>query len=406
MSKHILITNHSSSLNLGNAALLSSTIQMIRKILGEETYISILTNDPSNITRDSRINVVLDPLLVPAYFRNQRNLKGILVSENLAITNLFSNCDAVVVRGGDALSSVYGSLSFLARVLESYPSILFKKPLCFLGHTFEFLNSNTFLDSFTEKLLKKELQIASFVTVREQRSLIQLRKLEVNNRKMFLAPDVAFQLRPSEKNFAENILHKTLYKEHRSIIGVTNSYSLYHFFKTSQAKNEYINLVAKILDKIVTDFEVEIILLPHSFIPNKDDRLLNLEINERCTKKAYIHSLHEVFNPELAKALIGCFDMTVSLGRLHPIIHSVSQAIPCMGLDYSSRMDGFFDSLGMKGYSMNFTEIASPRFMETFERIWSQREFISEELKEKMQIVETKSAETMELFKNFLYSSY
>ena len=377
---------------------------MIRKILGEETVLSILTNDPSNMPKDEKINVILDPLLLPVYLKTHRKLDGIKSIKNLNLIRFFIDCDAVVVRGGDAFSSVYGSLSLLSRVLESYPSVMLQKRVAFLGHTFEPLIAEGPIGSFALRLLKKELDLASFVTVREEQSRIRLKKLGIDDQKIFVAPDVAFLLEHSKREVAENILHKIVNRDSSSVIGVTNSYSLYNLFTKSGVKDEYSSFVAKILDRLVTNFDVKIVLLPHSFIPGKDDRRINWEIYERSTQKAFIYPLPGVFSPELAKALIGCFDMVVSFGRLHPIIHSVSQGVPCMGLDYSCRMEGFFNSLDLNGYSIRLTELDFTKFMDTFDRIWSKRDAVSIDLQEKMQLVEARSVTALDLFRTFLCS--
>ncbi len=258
------------------------------------------------------------------------------------------------IRGGDSFSDIYGLKDLIISSLPAIVVILLGKKLVLLPQTFGPFKANLarkigkYIISKAYKVCSRDLAGIDYVN--------ELLGLQANRVAIIFCPDVAFTLDSIKPE--EIIIQPPLdLKMRPSIIGVNVNGLMYHGGYTEKnmfgLKVDYKNLILHLLVKFLNETDEHLLLIPHTFGPSggiNSDPDASKKILSLIDKKfkSRIHMITSEHDQSGMKGIIGLCDFFIG-SRMHACIAALSQHIPTIGIAYSKKFSGVFDSIGSKG---------------------------------------------------------
>lgn len=279
------------------------------------------------------------------------------------------------ITGGDSFSDIYGIRRLFFSCLNKFFILLSGIDLVLLPQTYGPFNG------FLSKVLARTiLARAAKIYSRDLQSLEQIRNL-MGNKKMRttpqLCPDVAFVLngiRPKTEQI--NKIEK-MKAEGQTLIGLNISGLLYNGGYTRNnmfgLQCDYPSVIKKIIFKFIALGNYYILLVPH-VIPPK----MPVENDLDACRSVYQDLSAEVQNKVLVldgdydqneiKYLIGRCDFFMG-ARMHATIAALSQCIPAVGMAYSKKFFGVYETVGMSDYVLDMRNLNESEIIERIEEL-------------------------------------
>ncbi len=298
--KKVLIVGNYGAGNIGDEAILQSLINLCKQNSLSPTVIS------ANPKETNRLHNV--PAVPPIPCGIRSFFSGTLNQTKRA----YLESDAVILGGGGLFTDERWRAPFIWGV-HAFASKLSKKPLYCLGQSVGPLKSK-----HSRKIALHTFSHAQEICVRDHKSYELLLEIGIPSEKIQIASDLALLL-PQQKSS---------YDCKKKII-----VSLRHWNKKEKS-------ILSHLAEVLPNFAHEIALLPMG----DNDLDLLLELKHKLNIPA------EVLRPnnpsELLNALNNC-SLTIGM-RLHSLILSSVQGIPCVGLSYSDKVASFCTEAGIE----------------------------------------------------------
>ena len=310
------------------------------------------------------------------------------------------------ISAGDSFSDIYG-LYRLLYVSSCKLLVLFLgKRLVLLPQTY-----GPFQKSISRKIAKYILKRAYAVYSRDIPSAELVKGLlGVNstvNGKVRVLPDIAFvmdALKPSSAKFAElESMLLGIKEEGSTIIGLNISGLLLNGGYTREnmfgLKVNYRELVKKIIDLFMQQEKVSVLLVPHVFVPY-DNLESDEEANSRIYNEAGTRCNNRLicvigrYNQNEIKYVIGMCDFFMG-SRMHACIAALSQCIPAIGLAYSRKFYGVFETLGMGQYAIDMCKSRENDILDLVSKSFRERNVISKKLQNIIPNVQKQILETV-----------
>ena len=292
-----------------------------------------------------------------------QNLGKTLIEKNRWL-KIISDADiAFAVSGGDSFSDIYGLSRFFYVALPQLLVTIMGKKLVFLPQTIGPLKRR--LSRAIAKLLMRHAEIIysrDIEGVREARLLLNLKE---NDSKVRFCYDMGFVVEPHRTNHFDTIgiEESDLALATRPLIGLNVSGLLllggYNKKNMFNLKVDYQELIDCIIKTLIEVNQANILLVPHVFGNQEEsDSFAVYAVYERL-KDSYPDRLFCVrgfYDQNEIKYIIGQCDFFIG-SRMHACIGALSQSIPAIGISYSQKFFGVFESIGV-GYL-----IADPRHL-------------------------------------------
>jgi len=315
-------------------------------------------------------------------------LRKRLVARKDTVGTLFRSELIADITGGDSFSDIYGMQRFIRGFLTKSLFLWAGKKLIMLPQTY-----GPFQRPITRLLAGYVLRRCEVVWSRDQQGGDTLKKLlgdEFVAEKVRFSPDVAFVLdarRP--KNPAIDKLEH-LKKLGRTIVGLNISGLLYNGGYTQDnmfgLKVDYPKLMIEILKYFAAMPNVSMLLVPHVF-PTDD---MAVESDPIACKKIYNalpeKSRGKVTLPEgrfdqcQIKYIIGQCDFFMG-SRMHSCIAAISQCIPTIGLAYSKKFSGVFESVQIEDCVIDMRNLDNAEMLFQIKQLFSKKQDLNSRLK-------------------------
>lgn len=288
------------------------------------------------------------------------------------------------VRGGDSFSDIYGMKRFLTGFFLAWSVILVKGSMVQFPQTY-----GPYKSSLARWLARYLLRRSAVIIARDKESQKVAQDLVGPAREVWLSPDVAFSLEaivpdsiqldppllPSESQlsaFSSQLLPRP--------IGLNINGLMYHGGYTRDnmfgLKLDYAEFLPKLVRALLAEHSGELWLVPHTYGPSEsvesDPEACrrvraalphNLQTRVRFVTGEY--DCHEI------KGVIGQCGFFIG-SRMHACIAALSQGIPCVGVAYSMKFRGVFESVGMPDWVVDGRSVtgeqAEARIMELYRR--------------------------------------
>lgn len=258
------------------------------------------------------------------------------------------------ITGGDSFSDIYGMRRFILGFLRKWLILLFNKELILLPQTYGPFNRTS-----ARIMAKHIMKRARIVYSRDRESFACSRAMlgdRFQDGRARLSPDVAFALEPRRPGMDTDSLSR-IRSDDTTLIGINISGLLFSGGYTGDnmfaLKTDYGRLVCAVIESLLeVDREAVIILVPHVFPPAgyeaESDPAACREVLTQLNSKYHdrVHLIEGPYDQAEAKYIIGRCDFFIG-SRMHSCIAALSQNIPAIGLAYSRKFHGVFESIGL-----------------------------------------------------------
>jgi len=189
------------------------------------------------------------------------------------------------------------------------------------------------------------------------------------SKRVGFCPDVAFSLEPIEPARMEvepplpAAGGETLVGLNVSGLLYMGGYSRDNMFRL---RFDYAGFVGKLLERLLAVPSTRVLLVPHNFG-------LSEENDEAACRKAWeeyrgpsrerLHLLTGEYDQNEVKAVIRRCDFFLG-SRMHACIAALSQAIPCVGIAYSRKFHGVFETVGLKDMVLDARDLPEQDLLE------------------------------------------
>ncbi len=264
------------------------------------------------------------------------------------------------VRGGDSFSDIYGLQRFLLSSLPIWTVIAVKGSIVQFPQTYGPYKSGT-----ARAVARYLLLRSSTIIARDTRSRQVAMDLVGAAKEVRLSPDVAFALHvrpPAGRIECDPPLEDPFPLD---AVGLNVNGLMFNGGYTGAnmfgLKLDYRSFVVELAKALLAEQPGELVLVPHTIAPKGDIESdndasfqvrasLSPELQKRVRIVTGDYDAHEI------KSVIGHCGFFVG-SRMHSCIGALSQGVPCVGVAYSMKFAGVFESVGMGDWVVDAREL-------------------------------------------------
>jgi polysaccharide pyruvyl transferase WcaK-like protein len=292
------------------------------------------------------------------------------------------------ITGGDSFSDIYGTRRFIQGALLKYLWLLFGIRFYFLPQTY-----GPFKRGWVRCTARCLLKKAERVYSRDQQGYAVIEKLFGKKKqvleKVKVVPDVAFVLDPSpvQDALSDQVDHAK--QEGKVIIGLNVNGLLYSGGYTRDnmflLSVDYPEMVREIVSEFLKQPETVILLIPHvrpseKYQVESDLAACRQVIHQfEAGDKRRILLADADYDHKSIKSIIGRSHFFMG-SRMHSCIAAMSQCVPTVGLAYSNKFQGVFDSIGQGENILDLRTISQKNIPESLRKKYIQRDLIAGQL--------------------------
>ena len=431
--------------NLGSAAVVQCTAQMLRKFISEVEIASLIQLSPDFAARNS-IRVVPAKIFSSRSFslgESTRAGTAFLTAKlwSLICKYLQLNIDYLVKRGllkeyydadiiidlsMDHLNDNFGIIPVLEHTRDILLAWIFNKPVVIYAQSIGPYNGR-----FAVRIARMGLDKATLITVREGISREWLEKIGVHRPPIRVTADPAFLLESAKPKRIDELLSAFKIDNSNPVIGIAvlegillrtkgwsgNKrfiWSAYQFLRyllpeklflsimklagnskyflnlRSSTRDNAIAAFAKVADYLSIQLNATILLLPHVIMPEetaedrRDARNTANEVYEIVSNKEKILPFSNRYTAEDIKGIIGRCDMVIS-AKMHAAIAATSQCIPTLVIGAHPKFKGIMRTLDMEEWVCE--RFSTESIIEQAQKLWQQRKQVKARLNNKIKSI-------------------
>lgn len=276
------------------------------------------------------------------------------------------------IRGGDSFSDIYGLSRFIKGFLMAWTALAVHGTMVQFPQTY-----GPYKHAISRVLARYLLRRSATIIARDRLSQEVAQKLVGPGHQVLLSPDVAFSLtaRAPVPPALDPPLDGPV---PRDVIGINVNGLMYNGGYTRQnmfgLQLDYAAMLPRLITALLREHTGEIWLVPHTFgkpgsveSDPEASRKVIAALDE--TSRRRVRLVTEEYDQHQIKGVIGQCAFFIG-SRMHSCIAALSQGVPCVGVAYSMKFSGVFDSVGMRDWVVDGrtvdTEAALARILELF----------------------------------------
>jgi polysaccharide pyruvyl transferase WcaK-like protein len=312
------------------------------------------------------------------------------------------------ITGGDSFSDIYGMRRFVLGFLRKLLPIMLDKELIMLPQTY-----GPFKRPLTKFMARYILKHSNTIYSRDRDGVEYVRKLlndaDAEDKVQFV-PEVAFVLDPQRPPNMDIGSLPNVRTNKSMVVGLNVSGLLYYGGYTGNnmfgLKENYGQIVCRIVDFLMSKEDVLILLVPHVFPPigsDEDSVVENdvaacLDVYKKLSARypARIFIVRGTYDQSQIKYIIGLCNFFLG-SRMHSCVAALSQSIPAVGIAYSKKFMGVFDSIGLSDCVVDARTCAEDELLEKIGSVFERRELIQKHLQSRIASIR---CEVLDIFKN------
>jgi polysaccharide pyruvyl transferase WcaK-like protein len=292
-------------------------------------------------------------LAILCYISPFKSMKKKIAKSNLFLNEITNSIFVGSIHGGDSFSDIYGLSRFIWIIFPDIITLLLKKPLILLPQTY-----GPYKSTFVKKTARLIIRKAKYVLCRDKKGpdavkqLIGTRKV---SQKVLHCPDVAFYLHYKQNVALGGTFRNEEYKN-KPLIGINVNGLMYNGGYTRKnmfgLELDYGKLIKNIIEKFLSESDSNLILIPHNMAArgNVESDLEACEkvshnIPENLKNRIHISDIKDT--PSEVKSVISQCNFFIG-SRMHSCIAALSSGIPTVGIAYSKKFIGVFESVGVE----------------------------------------------------------
>lgn len=373
--KRIVVTGGYSSSNKGEAAMLITAAQELRRQLGE-VEITALCPFPE-VDR-----LAYEPYGVRVVPSNRRKLGRSLLQMAAGgkRTNGFidsaevheaASADLVIDLSGDGLTEDYGPHVVLSHL---YPLMMAQE----LGRPTMVCAQSIGPFRWTTPLVRRVLDGAACITPRDQPTADRLRAMGVKSR-IEVTADLAHLLQPApDEDIAPWLDRAPPRFWERPVLGVTISRLLGNRQSVERPgqPSPTVEIYRQTLRVLQARHGFNVLLVSHSTGPRpaRDDRIITRQLADALGDPSGVYLIDDDLSAPRLKALIGRCQLFCAL-RMHSAIAALSSGVPTVVVGYGPKALGLMSALQQEEMLISMADAVRPgRLEERLEAAWQRRD--------------------------------
>jgi len=289
------------------------------------------------------------------------------------------------IRGGDSFSDIYGMPRFLCASAAAWSVLLVRRSIVHLPQTY-----GPFSSAAARTIARRLLLKSANIIARDKNSRRVAEDLVAGRRPIVQTPDVAFALPPRAPS--RTTIEPAAFEIRRpGTIGVNINALMYHGGYGGRdlfsLKLDYRSFVDQLIQQLLDHTQANIVLIPHVFAPAGDpesDNEISAQVCLRfaATAGGRLGSLVGEYDQHELKAIIGTLDFFIG-SRMHSCIAALSQGIPCVGVAYSMKFAGVFETVGVEDWVIDGRTVNGPTAIERIMSLYSKRDDVRDSMRSK-----------------------
>jgi colanic acid/amylovoran biosynthesis protein len=286
------------------------------------------------------------------------------------------------VRGGDSFSDIYGFKNFFMGFLMAWTVLLIKGSIVHFPQTY-----GPYKSPIARWLARFLLKNSTVIIARDKTSQKVAQELIGPGRRVYLSPDVAFSLLPVPPDKME--LNPPLTGPFPvNVIGLNVNGLMYNGGYSRQnmfgLKMNYANFLPEMVVALLAEHPGELWLVPHTYAPHG-----NVESDNEASQKlrdqlpgSLRHRVRVVsaeYDQHEIKWIIGKCDFFIG-SRMHSCIAALSQGVPCVGVAYSRKFAGVFESIAAEEWVVEGREVSDEEAIARIVELYRKRDDVRSDL--------------------------
>lgn len=286
------------------------------------------------------------------------------------------------VRGGDSFSDIYGIKRFLLASLPSWSVILVRGEMVHFPQTYGPFRTRT-----ARMIARFLLKRSSAVVARDKESQQIAQNLVGDVLEVGISPDVAFALHSDRiTSFeAEPPIDGAL---PANTIGINVNGLMFNGGYTRRnmfgLKMDYKAFLTGLVGGMAGATSAEFLLVPHTYAPVGDIE----SDNDACQQlrqalppevRSRVRIVTGEYDAHQLKGIIRQLDFFIG-SRMHSCIAALSQGVPCVGVAYSMKFKGVFESVGMEDWVVDGRQVSESQAIERILGLYRSRDDVRAEL--------------------------
>jgi colanic acid/amylovoran biosynthesis protein len=386
---NILIINAHSSLNKGDAGIILSMIDSLKKNVPNceiriKSRFSKIDKSAYNVhVSDCLANISIDPKtpkwkkIISATRLLSLLSKPISPSKE---TEDYEWADVVVSCGGGFLLSHGFSAALLQHLVQIKAAIDFKKPVVIYSQSI-----GPFYNKVMQKIAKTVLDKVDKIFIRETISEEWLTEINSTNASKELVPDSAFCMNSGHSTQVDDIMEQIQINHKGPFIGVTvRDWNFPEVENKALHRKNYVESIRALVKFVEEEYQAKVLLMPQVLGPNpfNDDRIISREILSGLDS-TNAELLDYNLTPRELKYFYSKMDMFVGT-RMHSNIFSLSNIVPTVAINYEHKTRGIMNMLELSDYVIEINDITPSELIEKTKKCWKNKISIRDHLEVKI----------------------
>ena len=286
------------------------------------------------------------------------------------------------VRGGDSFSDIYGLSGFLVSFVMAWSVLLVKGTMVQFPQTY-----GPFKSPVARCLARYLLTRSTVIIARDKESQKVAQELVGPRQEVLLSPDVAFSLEAIQPKQIE--LDPPLSGDiPHGVIGLNVNGLMYHggFNRRNMfgLKLDYANCLPELVTALLGGHTCELWLIPHTYAPRdhvESDNDASAKLRESLPPelRRRVRIVTAEYDQHQLKGIIGQCDFFIG-SRMHSCIAALSQGVPCVGVAYSMKFAGVFESVGMNDWVVDARSTSQDEAVARIVSLYHQRNAVRQKL--------------------------
>jgi polysaccharide pyruvyl transferase WcaK-like protein len=368
----ILISGGYGNGNAGDEALLLSILHDFREVFPEAKYI-VLSDDPTYSKARSTETFLYSGgrgLLE----KNKPTYQKLCWVIKLA--RAIAKSDLVITGGGTILQDSTHPMFVPFWLVKIAWAQLLGIPTVMYGIGVGPLRTS--FGIFVSRLIVNRMDV---ITVRGSCSMEVLRSTHIERPRTYITADPAINLTPTTPERALEILTaEGFVRSGKVLVGFAIRQWYFSHVKKLMRPPEWdlaghtkyrhmIETFAKAADRLVEQYDADVIFIPMSIVTMRDDRRAAHDVISSMKYRDRSFSLKGDYDPREIKALFGQLDLLIGM-RLHSLILTAPTKIPIIGVAYGEKTIDFMDSLGMEEFVVNVDTMTAEDLIKLTQKIF------------------------------------
>ncbi len=305
---HIVMSGYYGFNNAGDDAILESILKAIRAV-SDQVDVTVLSNDPEQTHSRYGVDAV-----------SRFSMKGVAAA--------LRRSDALLFGGGSLLQDSTSTRSLLYYLSVIRMAQRLHKPVMLYANGIGPVRRKR-----NRRWVKKVVERADLVTLRDHSSKEELEKMGVQAQKLRVTADPVFCMDPAPRERAEELLSTAGVEKNADFVAV----SVRNWLDTE----EFFHQLARFCDELHRRHGLEVVFLP---MQREKDLEPSRRVQQQMEERSFL--LEESCTPRELMAVIGMGKLCLAM-RLHTLIFAARVAVPSLGLVYDPKVASYLEELGL-----------------------------------------------------------